>query len=143
MPAARAEALLAGDEYADAVQLQRTIWGWEDLDILPVARLQLGPGRGDSDTGNVYAQAVLSSWLSSGEGESGQPDPDELSRLAGVTLADTEDCPVFGLAEEKVKLALRSGYSLFDKMAFFRHFSLNPTGSSPSRNSIRCHRLRN
>ena len=29
-------ALAGRDEYADAVQLQRTIWGWEDLDILPV-----------------------------------------------------------------------------------------------------------
>jgi predicted GNAT superfamily acetyltransferase len=29
-------ALAGRHEYADAVQLQRTIWGWEDLDILPV-----------------------------------------------------------------------------------------------------------
>jgi tetratricopeptide (TPR) repeat protein len=43
---------------------------------------------------------------------------------AGVTLADTEDYPVFGLAGEKVKLALRSGYSLFDKMAFFLNYYL-------------------
>jgi hypothetical protein len=43
---------------------------------------------------------------------------------AGVTLVDTEDYPVFGLAQEKVKLALRSGYSLFDKMAFFLNYYL-------------------
>ncbi|HTM14332.1 MAG TPA: GNAT family N-acetyltransferase [Bryobacteraceae bacterium] len=29
-------ALAGRHEYADAVQLQRMIWGWEDLDILPV-----------------------------------------------------------------------------------------------------------
>jgi len=29
-------ALAGRDEYARAVQLQRNIWGWEDLDILPV-----------------------------------------------------------------------------------------------------------
>jgi predicted GNAT superfamily acetyltransferase len=29
-------ALSGRDEYAAAVQLQRTIWGWQDLDILPV-----------------------------------------------------------------------------------------------------------
>lgn len=29
-------ALDGRDEYADAVKLQRAIWGWEDLDILPV-----------------------------------------------------------------------------------------------------------
>ena len=38
---------LAGrHEYADAVNLQRIVWGWEDLDILPVrffvvARLEI------------------------------------------------------------------------------------------------------
>src|SRR4029077_1335429 len=31
-----ARALAGRQEYADAVQLQRMIWGWEDLDILPV-----------------------------------------------------------------------------------------------------------
>ncbi len=29
-------ALAGRHEYADAVQLQRAVWGWEDLDILPV-----------------------------------------------------------------------------------------------------------
>jgi predicted GNAT superfamily acetyltransferase len=29
-------ALAGRHEYADAVQLQRMVWGWEDLDILPV-----------------------------------------------------------------------------------------------------------
>ncbi len=43
---------------------------------------------------------------------------------AGVTLHDTLDYPVFGLSEEKVKLALRSVYSLFDKMAFFLNYYL-------------------
>lgn len=37
----------------------------------------------------------------------------------GVTLYDTLDNPVYGLAGERVKFALRSFYSLFDKMAFF------------------------
>jgi tetratricopeptide (TPR) repeat protein len=43
---------------------------------------------------------------------------------AGVTLAHTEDHPLFGLAGEKVKLAMRSAYSLFDKMAFFLNYYL-------------------
>ena len=42
----------------------------------------------------------------------------------GVTLYDTLDYPVYGLAGEKVKLALRSVYSLFDKLAFFLNYYL-------------------
>ena len=38
---------------------------------------------------------------------------------SGVTLYDTLENPVYGLAGEKVKFALRSVYSLFDKLAFF------------------------
>jgi len=36
-----------------------------------------------------------------------------------VTLINTLDYPVYGLAVERVKLAFRSSYSLFDKIAFF------------------------
>ncbi|PQA78014.1 LA2681 family HEPN domain-containing protein [Rhodoferax sp. TS-BS-61-7] len=36
-----------------------------------------------------------------------------------VSLYNTLDYPVFGVAAEKVKLAFRMSYSLFDKMAFF------------------------
>lgn len=43
---------------------------------------------------------------------------------SGVTLYDTLDYPVYGLAGEKVKLALRSVYSLFDKLAFFLNYYL-------------------
>lgn len=43
---------------------------------------------------------------------------------SGVTLYDTTDYPVFGLSIERVKLALRSTYSLFDKMAFFLNYYL-------------------
>ena len=42
----------------------------------------------------------------------------------GVTLYDTLDYPVYGLAGEKVKFALRSVYSLFDKLAFFLNYYL-------------------
>jgi hypothetical protein len=42
----------------------------------------------------------------------------------GVTLYDTMEYPVYGLAGEKVKLALRSAYSLFDKLAFFLNYYL-------------------
>ena len=42
----------------------------------------------------------------------------------GVTLYDTLDHPVYGLAGEKVKFALRSVYSLFDKLAFFLNYYL-------------------
>ncbi|WP_422929452.1 LA2681 family HEPN domain-containing protein [Singulisphaera sp. PoT] len=42
-----------------------------------------------------------------------------------VSLADTEDYPIFGLAGEKIKLALRSAYSLFDKMVFFLNYYLS------------------
>lgn len=36
-----------------------------------------------------------------------------------VLLYNTLDCPVYGLATEKVKIAFRMAYSLFDKTAFF------------------------
>jgi hypothetical protein len=36
-----------------------------------------------------------------------------------VTLINTLDYPAYGLAVEQIKLAFRSAYSLFDKLAFF------------------------
>jgi hypothetical protein len=37
----------------------------------------------------------------------------------GVLLIDTLDCPAYSLAAEKVRLAFRAAYSIFDKIAFF------------------------
>jgi len=42
----------------------------------------------------------------------------------GVSLYDTMEYPVYGLAGEKVKFALGAAYSLFDKMAFFLNYYL-------------------
>lgn len=43
----------------------------------------------------------------------------------GVFLVNTLDYPVYALAVEKIKIAFRISYSLFDKIAFFLNYYLN------------------
>ena len=54
----------------------------------------------------------------------------------GVLLIDTLDCPTDSLAAEKVRLALRATYSIFDKIAFFLNAYLG-LGIEPRRVGFR------
>lgn len=53
-----------------------------------------------------------------------------------VLLCNTLDYPAYGLAIEKIKISMRTAYSLFDKTAFFLNSYLN-LGMKPGRASFR------
>ena len=91
-------ALAGRHEYADAVQLQRMVWGWEDLDILPVrffvvALLRLDHVGGDvARAGNWNDRIVEKSDAGKMRVESsGDGDSIVASRACLLTNAEIDD----------------------------------------------------